>query len=388
MSADDEDATMKAPSSPSDEEMRKLLVPNPDSNEQLLTIVNENYNLPNARVVRKLDSYDDANYMIEDADGVTYLLKVHNGFESREYTSVANEIDFYAPGKMTSAIHLQNAIMELCYEHGLLTSRPIPVKASGKSSCKRPMPVCVASLPVLSVQHSPCDLVVRLLSWVPGSPMSNIEHLPLEALAEAGRYLGKMDRILDNINEPALKGAFEQVGSSAALLGQRSSSYLMLDKPDVKLSSQDQDLAAVALSRKRTKSLDRLRADLGMEERPGAILDESLLTPANRYHQWDTKNTSDLRDYVHHIEDPKRRGMIESVIQAFEDTLIKSGVAEQFRKGVNHGDFNDANILVDNSMKVCGAIDFGDSVMSKLMRVSFDITVRVQLVFLALSVHL
>ena len=375
MPSDDEEMDIKpSPSDPSlsDEEMRKLLVPQPESDEQLLSIVNQHYELVNVRVVQRLDSYDDANYMLQDDDGTKYLLKVHNGVESREFISVSHGSDFYTSGKMSSAIHLQNAIMELCYEHGLCTSRPIPVKSTGSPQPEKAAPVCVASLPVLSVEHSPCDLVLRLLTWVPGIPMSNIIHLPLEALADAGRYLGKMDKILDNINASALSGAFRHVGSSAALLGQQRSSFVMLEDASHSPSSgpdHNSFLSSVATgSRKRSKSLDRLRANLGMEERAGALLDQSLLIPANRYHQWDTKNTADLRKYLGYISDSKRRGMVESVIDAFEMTLVRSGVADTFRKGVNHGDFNDANILVDETMTVCGAIDFGDSLMSKCTR--------------------
>ncbi|GKY95096.1 hypothetical protein MPSEU_000473600 [Mayamaea pseudoterrestris] len=370
MPGDDSDIMKNAPTMLSDEEMRKLLVPNPASDEQLLSIIKEHYDLPTVKVARRLDSYDDANYMLQTDDGTNYLLKIHNGVESQEFIGVMQESDdFYAPGRMNSAIHLQNAIMELCYEHGLCTSRPILVKTETAydEERRRPkaFPVCIAKLPVLSSVHSPRDLVVRLLTWVPGTPMSSVVHLPLEALADAGRYLGKMDRILDNINTSALNGALRHVGSSAALLGQRSTSFVMVNNPS-HAPRHDSFLAAVATaSRKRSKSLDRVRANLGMEEREGAVLDVSLLVSANRYHQWDTKNTSDLRKYLEYITDLKRRDMIESVINAFEERLFRTGVGDGYRRGVIHGDFNDANVIMDEAqMMVCGAIDFGDSVMS------------------------
>lgn len=54
--------------------------------------------------------------------------------------------------------------------------------------------------------------------------------------------------------------------------------------------------------------------------------------------------------------------MVESVLKAFDQELIQSGVADSFRIGINHGDYNDANILMNSSFEVTGVIDFGDSV--------------------------
>ena len=83
---------------------------------------------------------------------------------------------------------------------------------------------------------------------------------------------------------------------------------------------------------------------------------------SKRYHQWDGKNTKDLKDFLHNIDDEARRKMVQNVLDTFDQRLIQSGVADMFRKGVIHGDFNDANILLDSNFKVCGVIDFGDSV--------------------------
>lgn len=78
--------------------------------------------------------------------------------------------------------------------------------------------------------------------------------------------------------------------------------------------------------------------------------DASLLIPARRFHQWDGKNTAGLADFVHCIQDEKRRGLVKSILEAFQTEIIDSGAASQFRKGINHGDFNDANILLDNDL--------------------------------------
>ena len=64
--------------------------------------------------------------------------------------------------------------------------------------------VSLHSLPVLSSAHSPQTLVVRLLRWVEGSPISSISSLSIETLAEAGYFLGKTCHALDILaNEPS-----------------------------------------------------------------------------------------------------------------------------------------------------------------------------------------
>jgi Ser/Thr protein kinase RdoA (MazF antagonist) len=137
--------------------------------------------------------------------------------------------------------------------------------------------------------------------------MADMKLLPLECLADAGRLLGKIDKSLDLLTPHKLR--------------------------------QDQQ-----------QQHDELN------------LDESLLTAARRFHQWDGKNTAELRSFTHCVTDDKRRRLVESVIDAFSSTLLETGVAKEFRKGINHGDFNDANVLLDGDFQVTGVIDFGDSV--------------------------
>jgi Ser/Thr protein kinase RdoA (MazF antagonist) len=54
--------------------------------------------------------------------------------------------------------------------------------------------------------------------------------------------------------------------------------------------------------------------------------------------------------------------MIENILQAFENDVIVSGKGSILRKGILHGDCNDANLIVDGNFSVKGVIDFGDSV--------------------------
>jgi Ser/Thr protein kinase RdoA (MazF antagonist) len=265
---------------PSDEEMRKLLKPNP-SEDQVVAALKESYaeSGQEVKIVKELESYDDKNFWVE-INGTPFLAKVHNGVESKDFLKLWKEESAFNK----SVIHLQNAIMEHLNNHGISSSKPQkPIVGDS------PTPASVHSLPVVSAEHSPCELVVRLLAWVPGRTMESFKTLPLETLADAGRFLGKLSHTLSS-------------------------------------------------------------------------LESDEFVAAKRYHQWDGKNTQDLKNFVDCIKDPRRRSMVESVVQAFTTDLIDSKVAEQFPKSLIHGDFNDANILLDDDCLVSGVIDFGDSV--------------------------
>jgi Phosphotransferase enzyme family len=83
-------------------------------------------------------------------------------------------------------------------------------------------------------------------------------------------------------------------------------------------------------------------------------------TAGRRYHQWDGKNTLDLRKFTSYIPHPQRRSMVESILAAFAER--RSIMAASFRIGVIMGDYNDANIILDENLQFAGVIDFGDSV--------------------------
>lgn len=305
----------------SDEAMRKLLKPVPGEKD-VLKIITTSYattsdTAATARVIGQLDSYDDCNWKVEIA-GKPFLLKIHNGVESLDFISVyeAAGKDYYKQGHAGSVIHFQSAIAETLNRHHIPTS--VPVKPHNSDS-----PVSIHALPVLSDAHSPTLLAVRLLTWVEGRPMSDIQLLPLEALGDAGRTLGKIDAALDQTMGPTTLYHRVETGPGYA------------------------SCAAAGTH-------DHLK-------------DDSLMVPARRYHQWDGKNTADLSKFVHCIADDNRRAMVESVIAAFNRELVganngNNDDSQEFRKGILMGDFNDANILVDPDIHVCGVIDFGDSV--------------------------
>ena len=86
------------------------------------------------------------------------------------------------------------------------------------------------------------------------------------------------------------------------------------------------------------------------------------LKAAKRFHQWDGKNTLEIRPFLKYIDDHRRRSMVESILESFKSELIDTKVAQQFPKALIHGDFNDANVLLNEQFCVSGVIDFGDSV--------------------------
>ena len=284
-----------------EEELRKLLKPVPTV-EQILEVVQAaflNADGVDIKVVKELESYDDKNLWIRFS-GNDWLVKVHNGVESKDLierldaSSAKRKHEESCSSSSSnehhkkSAIHLQNAMMMHLHENGIMSNYPQDPQQG--DYVHAPTPVSVHSLPVVSKAHSPCKLVVRLLSWVDGRPMSAFPMLPLEALADAGRFLGKL---------------------------------------------------SVCLSSLKTDEL----------------------TACKRYHQWDGKNTADLRDFVQYIDGDQRKVMVTSVIDAFQTELIDSKVAEtKFQKALIHADFNDANVLLDDNFCVSGVIDFGDSV--------------------------
>jgi len=283
--------------------MRKLLKPNP-SEEETTKALKESYFKPESivTIVKKLDSYDDVNFLVrvveqkEGKDEDLYLVKVHNGVESNDLVrSMEKNGGDYNKCNMESIIHYQNAIMQHLNVHGISTSKPHLCLASETNDA---VPASIHTLPVVSSDHSPQKLVVRLLSWLPGRTMESVKALPIESLAYAGQFLGSLDQKLD-------------------------------------------------------------------------LLDAGNFPSTKRYHIWDGKNTLDIREFSKYVTNDKRRQMVESVIDTFEKELIDSKVGNSFRKGIIQGDFNDANIIVDNDLRVSGVIDFGDSVESwKVLEIS------------------
>jgi len=87
---------------------------------------------------------------------------------------------------------------------------------------------------------------------------------------------------------------------------------------------------------------------------------EPLPISAKRFHAWDTKNISTLRKFTPFITNERRRSMVHRIIDDFETELLP--LSQKFPQGIPHGDFNDANVLLDECSNVSAVIDFGDSI--------------------------
>jgi len=277
-----------------EEILRKKLKPDPTVDQVLDAVRSHFYDGkqqqddgPDIRLVKELDSYDDRNLWIT-VNGTNFLAKVYNGVESRDLIQhLGDDIESETGDYHKSAIHLQHSIMAHLNDCGIITNEPqTPTTTLAISTS-----IAIVSLPVHSKEDSPTPLVLRLLGWVPGRPMSSYKMLPIESLADAGRFLGNLGIALRSL-------------------------------PDA----------------------DQLEA-------------------AKRYHQWDGKNTADLRDFCQYVTNDRRRSIVESVIDAFQHDIIDSKEVV-FETSLIHADFNDANFLLDEDCCVSGVIDFGDSVES------------------------
>ena len=291
-------STPDAADTSEEEILRKKLKPDPTVDQVIDAVRTHFYDGSQSvriQLIKELDSYDDKNLWIT-VDGTNYLAKVHNGVESRDliqYLGGDNASnDACETGDCRkAAIHLQHSIMTHLNASGISTNEPqIPTTLpTGKPNVT---PVAVVSLPVHSKEDSPTPLVLRLLGWVAGRPMSACKMLPIEALADAGRFLGRLGK------------AFTE------------------------------------------------------------LPDADALAAAKRYHQWDGKNTTDLKDFVQYVTDDTRRSMVESVISSFQTDILDkiSSGEKEYATSLIHADFNDANFLLDEDYCVSGVIDFGDSV--------------------------
>eukprot|EP00581_Thalassiosira_minuscula_P028445 CAMPEP_0183753832 /NCGR_PEP_ID=MMETSP0739-20130205/3190_1 /TAXON_ID=385413 /ORGANISM="Thalassiosira miniscula, Strain CCMP1093" /LENGTH=660 /DNA_ID=CAMNT_0025990403 /DNA_START=61 /DNA_END=2043 /DNA_ORIENTATION=- len=304
------DANDDIASQDQDEVRRKLLKPKISSDEAL-SILADLYvadgfdvdaEVPRVEVIQELDSYDDVNFLVK-IDGEKALLKIHNGVETEYYIAAHarkkakfNEDD--SPSKTVSAgasiIDLHTAI----YKH--LAAPEYKVKTGTTIIVKRPPSgsdddnICIRELPVVSSEHSPQHLAIRVQTWIHGTPMSSIKWLPLETLVDSGACLGRMCHALDDL----------------------------------------------------------------------AKSDAAALKASKRYHAWDGRHLMDSKQYISYIDDVERRKLVTSIIDEFEKTIIEGKEGDNFRIGINHGDFNDANIIIGDDMKVAGVIDFGDTVSS------------------------
>jgi 4-aminobutyrate aminotransferase-like enzyme/Ser/Thr protein kinase RdoA (MazF antagonist) len=83
---------------------------------------------------------------------------------------------------------------------------------------------------------------------------------------------------------------------------------------------------------------------------------------AHRELKWDSSRASWIKEYVKHIDDSKRRALVENFIALYATEVVPN--LQRLRRSVIYGDANDHNVLVSDPWpqprKIVGVIDFGD----------------------------
>lgn len=98
----------------------------------------------------------------------------------------------------------------------------------------------------------------------------------------------------------------------------------------------------------------------GLLGRAALALDGFDHPSAHRYLQWDVQHATEVIDgYRHHITDPKKRKITETVLDRFERHVAPR--LADLPRSVIHNDANDHNLLVDGDA-ITALLDFGDAV--------------------------
>ncbi|MGZ6366846.1 MAG: phosphotransferase, partial [Ktedonobacteraceae bacterium] len=85
---------------------------------------------------------------------------------------------------------------------------------------------------------------------------------------------------------------------------------------------------------------------------------------AHRMLKWDLQHTSWIHDYLHYIDQPEHRVIVEHFLAEYETQVLP--LLPTLRMSVIHNDANDYNVLVDDTgagaRRVVSVLDFGDMV--------------------------
>ncbi len=79
---------------------------------------------------------------------------------------------------------------------------------------------------------------------------------------------------------------------------------------------------------------------------------------AGRELLWDVAHAPKLRPLLEAVDDPRRRGLVERVLDRFEERVAPRW--PRLRAQVVHGDLNLDNVLLDERDRIAGIVDFGD----------------------------
>lgn len=173
-----------------DEVRRKLERPSALAKDVASKLVKQLFGLSQVVIHRELASYDDRNYQVrgvlpnkEGNDGSPeyYTLKIQNGVDSD------NRI----------LLDCQNDALLLLHKHNIACPYPMPALSDSFIS--------YYELPVVSGESK--RLAVRLLQWVHGTPMNEVDVDPL-LLEKAGGLLGQISHVMGNFEHPGAHRTF------------------------------------------------------------------------------------------------------------------------------------------------------------------------------------
>ena len=107
---------------------------------------------------------------------------------------------------------------------------------------------------------------------------------------------------------------------------------------------------------------------LGLAHMDAALQDFQSPAPAGEF-KWNLTQADWIRDYLHCIESPEHRALVERFLREYDAHVVPALPA--LRAGVIYNDANDYNVLVSDEpapeRRVAGFVDFGDIVYSPLI---------------------
>ena len=137
----------------------------------------------------ELNSYDDQNYKVTAENGAVYVLKVHNGVESRD----------------EGLLDAQSQLYERLRREGV--AAPYPVDSVRFVDAPAPPPPADGDAQRSCLKNPLADgdatFALRLLEWVDGDLLSSKEITP-GLLATTGAFLGRIRLALDDFDHAAL----------------------------------------------------------------------------------------------------------------------------------------------------------------------------------------
>ena len=137
-------------------------------------IAEEHYGI--RAVARSLPSERDQNFLLTDASGEKFVLKIANAREAREFVEAQNAV----------LRHLEKRV-SFCQRLALSLSGEETVAVRGADGG---------------------DHLVRVVRYLAGVPLANIQPQTPELLRDLGRKLGELDRALADFDHPAVHRDF------------------------------------------------------------------------------------------------------------------------------------------------------------------------------------